>query len=361
MNSKHYRPVDLELEQCHIRLGVALPFLLLWFGFWFERVETEDARVGLLILSVFSAYAVVLWLHVRRFPGNNRLRRIIAIATDQAGCFAGMLVPGVMGGVVIFLPLWISLGNGIRFGVKWMAWSVTLALLGVAGLGVFSDYWSQHPSWLVGLALLNIAIPLYMATLIGGFQENRRNLSLYADAMKALALKDTLTGLCNRGAFFEALDRASAHAQRTRTVLAVLFFDLNGFKKVNDAFGHATGDRLLREVASAVQAELRSEDVLARLGGDEFVALLQFDQHPPERAAERILRALGDIREIDGHPLAVSASVGIVVVNGADAVALGAERLVELADLNMYAAKRAGRGQVVVTHHDLQTSALAGV
>lgn len=353
MNTRSFTPADLELGQCHIRLWIPIPFLVLWYGYWFARSATPEAYAGLAIIGIFAVYAGLTWLHVKRYPGENPLRRTIVIAVDQFSCFIGMLMTGALGGVVLFLPLWISLGNGIRFGVKWMTWSVVLAGGGVLGLGFVSDYWMHHPSWLSGLLLLNLAIPLYMASLIRGFHTNRAQLAAYADEMKTLALKDGLTGLPNRTAFFDALARASAHAQRVGTRLAVLYFDLDGFKQVNDQYGHATGDRLLKEVARRISAELRGEDVLARLGGDEFVLLLQLDaasQHP-EQVADRVLQLLGTIRSIDGHPLEIAASVGIVVVEGCDALRLGAGKLVELADQNMYAAKRDGHKQMVLTYY----------
>lgn len=349
----NFKPADLELGQCHVRLWVPIPFLVFWYGYWFARTASPEAYAGLLIMSVFGTYAVLNWLHVKRYPGENTVRKSISITADQASCFVGMLMTGALGGVVLFLPLWISLGNGIRFGVKWMAWSVVLASSGVVAMGVFSDYWSLHPSWLLGLLLLNIAIPLYMASLIRGFHENRAKLAAYADEMKTLALKDALTGLPNRTAFFEALDRASAHAQRVNTSVAILYFDLNGFKQVNDNFGHATGDRLLKDVSERMIAALRSEDVFARLGGDEFVLLLQLEgvSQRPEQVANRVLEILATIRSIDGHPLEVTASVGIVVVQGRDATRLGAEKLVELADQNMYVAKRGGHQKMVLTYY----------
>ena len=363
MDNKDYRPADLELEQCYIRLGVPIPLLVLWYGFWLARTDSIEAFYGLFIMGAFSVYALFNCLHVKHFPGENRFRRVVSIVVDQSSCFVGMLMTGGLGGVVLFLPLWISLGNGIRFGVNWMAGSVTLALAGIAGLGLLSPYWSQHATWLVGLGLLNVAIPLYLTRLIGGFHANRRQLASYADEMKSLAMKDALTGLPNRTAFFEALERAGAHAQRSGTALAVLYFDLNGFKQVNDRFGHAVGDALLRDVAGQVQAELRTEDVLARLGGDEFVALLELDKafRPPEQIAARILEVLAALRSVEGDPLELTASVGIVVVAGRDAAALGAERIVELADLNMYAAKREGRGKIVSTRYAPAARRLASV
>ncbi|MBT9569265.1 MAG: GGDEF domain-containing protein [Thiobacillus sp.] len=361
MDNHNFKPADLELGQCHIRLWVPIPLLILWYGYWFSRTANAAAYAGLVIMGVFSLYAVLNWLHVKRYPGENWLRRTISITADQASCFIGMLMTGALGGAVLFLPLWISLGNGIRFGVKWMAWSVALASAGVVALGVASGYWAQHLPWLFGLLLLNVAIPFYMTSLIRGFHANRSRLTAYADEMKNLALKDALTGLPNRTAFFEALDRASAHANRINTSLAILYFDLNGFKQVNDNFGHTTGDRLLREVAERVGAELRSEDVLARLGGDEFVLLLQLDQasQRPQQVASRVLQVLATIRSIEGNPLEVTASVGIVVVKGRDAAGLGAETLVELADRNMYAAKRADSKNMVLTYYVAEHRQLA--
>ncbi len=343
--------VDLELAQCHIRVFVALPILIVWYLFWYVQARSTEANTGLACLGVFYAFALAHWAHVKRYPGIHPRRRALAIVMDQLGCFIGMLLTRKLGAIIVFLNLWISLGNGIRFGVKWMALSATLAATGLIVLGVVSDYWSPRPIWIISLVLLNTAIPAYVASLIRGFHDGRARLAQYADHMEKMALKDALTGLPNRSALFDEFEKAGSYARRMGSALAVLYFDLDGFKQVNDTLGHAQGDMLLRETANRAHAVLRGEDVLARFGGDEFVVLLRVHDsgERARRVAERIRQSIASIGYIDGNPVDVTASVGIVVVSGADAARIGAEQIVHAADLNMYAAKKDGKNQIVLT------------
>lgn len=344
--------VDLELEQCHVRLFIPIPILLLWYLYWFASTPSAEAMAGLAGTIVFTIFALVHWAHVRGYPGYRPVRRIIAITADQTGCFVAMYLTGELGAIVIFLALWVSLGNGIRFGIEWMTLSAVLATTALVILWFVSDYWNQHPNWMVGLLLLNLAIPLYVARLIHGFHDGRVKLARYAEEMERLAMMDALTGLPNRTAFFSELRRASAHAQRTGSAIAVLYFDLDGFKLVNDTLGHTLGDLLLKETARRVSGELRQEDVLARLGGDEFVVMMQVEGYGerPRRVAERILAAIESIDSVNGYPVDLTASVGVAVANGREAARRGAERLVDQADLNMYASKRDRTSQIVLTY-----------
>ncbi len=328
-----------------------MPILIGWYLFWNQHSPSTEAKTGLTGLVVFYAFSLLQWAHVKRYPGVYPLRRVVTITMDQMGCFMAMLLTRELGAVVVFLNLWISLGNGIRFGVKWMALSAALANIGLIVLSMMSDYWSRYPIWLTSLLLLNTAIPAYMATLIRGFHHGRARLAEYADHMEKMALKDALTGLPNRSALFEAFERAVSFAQRENSAIAVLYFDLDGFKGVNDTLGHAQGDMLLKETAIRVGSVLRSGEVLARFGGDEFVALLQVRDSGKQarRVAERIRETVASIESIDGNRVEITASVGIVVVDGQDAARMGAERIVHEADLNMYAAKKDGKNQIVLT------------
>jgi diguanylate cyclase (GGDEF)-like protein len=352
---------DLERGQCHIRLFVALPILCVWYLGWFLLTGQPAALSGLIGAGLFSVFALLHLLAVKRHPGHRASRQIIAITVDQTACFLMLLLTSEMGAIMAFLTLWVSLGNGIRFGVKWMALSASIATAWLIVLGLSSAYWMQHPTWIASLVLINTAIPAYVASLIRGFHEGQIKLAHYASEMEVLAMEDVLTGLPNRHALFGELERASSLAQRMGSDIAVLYFDLDGFKQVNDSLGHALGDMLLRETAGRVKHILRGEDVLARLGGDEFVVLLQvqaLDDQVAEAAA-RILASIAAIDAVAGKPVEVTASVGIVVVSGEEAVSLGAEALVHVADQNMYAAKKAGKNQVVLTRRSTALRPLA--
>jgi diguanylate cyclase (GGDEF)-like protein len=157
-----------------------------------------------------------------------------------------------------------------------------------------------------------------------------------------LARFDTVTGLANRVLFYELLDTALDRARRYHRLLAVLFCDLDGFKNVNDVYGHATGDHLLAEIARRLSASVRDSDVVSRLAGDEFAVLLDEVSGPREggEIAQRIVDAVGQGIVVDGQSCAVSISVGLALF---PADADEADALVHAADEAMYTAKRDGK------------------
>jgi diguanylate cyclase len=130
-----------------------------------------------------------------------------------------------------------------------------------------------------------------------------------------------------------------------------MFIDLDGFKAVNDTWGHATGNLVLQEVARRVQDKLRKEDVLARLGGDEFVILLEEvrGRDGALRVAELALAELRASDQAGGHPVAISASIGISAVHGEAGLRRGADALLADADQAMYGAKQGGKDGIVLS------------
>ena len=158
-------------------------------------------------------------------------------------------------------------------------------------------------------------------------------------AAQQLATVDTLTGLSNRRGF-ELLAGKILQTFRRRSVPAtVLFIDLDGFKSINDQFGHSKGDDALREFAHVLEMEFRESDVVARLGGDEFVVLLGETENTSS-ATERINEALERRNRASAEPYQLAASVGTAIYDphGADTL----EELLLRADAAMYVAKRRG-------------------
>lgn len=155
------------------------------------------------------------------------------------------------------------------------------------------------------------------------------------------AERDELTGLPNRFLLSERLEQAIAAVQRYHGTLAVGMLDLDGFKLINDRYGHATGDRLLVAVADRLKQIMRGEDTLARLGGDEFVLVLRVqDTEELESAMRRILSALSSAYTIDGIGIHISASIGVTLYPNDNE---DAETLLRHADQAMYKAKQRGR------------------
>jgi diguanylate cyclase (GGDEF)-like protein len=175
---------------------------------------------------------------------------------------------------------------------------------------------------------------------VGAAAYNRRRL---AEEMSFLARHDVLTGLFNRAVFSDRLSHALTRRRADR-VVAVLYCDLDGFKGVNDLFGHEAGDRLLVSVAQRIVACLRPQDTAARLGGDEFGILLDDleDELAAEAVARRLLEELSPAFEVHGREFRVEASIGIAYA-GVDAHT--AEALLRSADTAMYRAKALGKGR----------------
>ena len=158
------------------------------------------------------------------------------------------------------------------------------------------------------------------------------------------AFHDPLTGLPNRALFLDRLERALARAAMARYAVALLFLDLDGFKAVNDDFGHEAGDRLLVAVAGRLGMRLRSEDTVARFGGDECTVLLQ-NVGGPHEATEVAYRILEDLREpflLEGREHHVTARIGVALSTPAEE---DPTPMLRRADEAMYRAKQRGRAR----------------
>jgi len=173
---------------------------------------------------------------------------------------------------------------------------------------------------------------------VTAFKETERHLH-------RIAHYDGLTGLPNRALLADRLERELALARRQGTLVAVVYLDLNGFKPVNDTYGHATGDALLRELADVMRRNLRETDTAARVGGDEFVVLLGSlaDRAAALEPVARLLAALAEPLAVEGLSLRVTASAGVSFYPQSGPV--DGDTLVRQADQAMYQAKHADRGR----------------
>jgi diguanylate cyclase (GGDEF)-like protein len=157
--------------------------------------------------------------------------------------------------------------------------------------------------------------------------------------LEHLATHDTLTGLPNRFLMFDRLNQLLVRAERYKVSFAILFIDLDGFKRINDSRGHDVGDLVLRGVAERLTGSLRAADTVARIGGDEFVILADALRAGPDAIAlaDKIRTAVGTPFALPGGDAAVTVSIGIGLYpdDGRDA-----EGLLRAADVAMYRAKR---------------------
>ncbi|HEX4474277.1 MAG TPA: sensor domain-containing diguanylate cyclase, partial [Polyangiaceae bacterium] len=160
------------------------------------------------------------------------------------------------------------------------------------------------------------------------------------EQLRALSLRDELTGLYNRRGFMEIAEHHLKTDQRARKPCAVFFADLNGLKLINDQLGHEMGDRAIREAARVLESVFRASDVVARLGGDEFAIFAsECDDLGVVAAAMRLERAVSDLNDTSTNRYRLSVSVGAAVLHADEPRDLAA--LMQAADQNMYDVKRA--------------------
>ncbi len=187
---------------------------------------------------------------------------------------------------------------------------------------------------------------VFVAMTLAVIREMNRKLGQLLEREASLSRTDPVTGLPNARAFRERLQTDLERVRRSGSPICLAYVDLDEFKRVNDGWGHQTGDRVLRQVADVLRNTVRAADCCARVGGDEF-ALLLVDVRP--EGAEKIARRI--VEQVSGAGASFpgsdfGASVGIAYLENAPT---DADDLVRAADDAMYQAKRAGKGRVVVT------------
>jgi diguanylate cyclase (GGDEF)-like protein len=273
--------------------------------------------------------------------------------------------------LLIFLAVMMPIGAGsppdgpVSLGPRgmWAHAVLPYVALGAAGVlvagklvtGSSVDRFETYA--MVGLVL--VALLRQMATLA----ENTRLLAEVRERERQLhhqAFHDPLTGLANRALFtrrlLRALGREPGDATDTEP-LSVMFLDLDGFKLVNDTYGHAAGDELLQISAQRLRVGTRAADTVARLGGDEFAVILDGGgrgREDPRAVGERLVRAVQAPCLLAGRPYTPRASLGLVTLDGPAALwPTSPDILLHQADLAMYAAKREGTGRPVVYRPEL--------
>jgi diguanylate cyclase (GGDEF)-like protein len=218
----------------------------------------------------------------------------------------------------------------------------TQLAISVCACDLLLTYVSRHRyslGWYAGRTLTVTAAATILVAMLASF----RKLKAVADFNAAY---DALTGLPNRRSTYDALASMVARAQRGRTQLTVVMVDLDHFKRINDTYGHAAGDEVLRAVAATMRATLRDTDIIGRVGGEEFLILLPDAADQDARAVvERLRDSLRLIRTAHVES-GVTASFGIAMWEPGDAAA---DTLTNRADHAMYRAKDAGRDRIVIS------------
>ena len=204
--------------------------------------------------------------------------------------------------------------------------------------------WTILAAVLGAMALVYLAIQLILVRYKRLLRAQEAARVAQEERIRHQAYHDSLTGLPNRARFGEQLEEAVRRAKRTGAPLALLFLDLDLFKRVNDSLGHDAGDALLRLAAERIRRAVREADLLFRMAGDEFIVLLEDVRGPEEAAmvAGRVLEGVAEPLQVGEHQLAITASIGIALYPDDETVG---ERLIKAADTAMYRAKELGRNR----------------
>ncbi len=216
--------------------------------------------------------------------------------------------------------------------------------------GLRNVKWEEHEHMVEGRRKDTTTVPVDVSltsTSVGGNEmytviaRDATVRKLHEDQLEHQATHDALTGLANRKLFDELLVRAVFRSERSHRALAVLYMDLDGFKDVNDVFGHQAGDRVLTETARRLESVIRPGDIVCRLGGDEFVVLCENLTTPDdaEKIATRVVQAVGKPIPVAAGVATVTASVGIAIGSLGESAA----SVVARADEAMYRTKQDGK------------------
>jgi len=292
-------------------------------------VPLRHVVVETLAVAMFSALALTL---------QNR-REAAAVATALGLVTSSAVLVHLSGGTIELHFHFFVVVCALTLYQDWLPYLVAVSYVsihhGVVGV-IAPEHVYNHPA--------AIANPIRWALVHGAFVLAASTASIAAWRLnEEQALKDSLTGLPNRRLFGDRLEQALSRAQRHATTVAVINLDIDGFKPVNDTYGHAVGDELLARVAERLRALTRTSDTAARLGGDEFAVLIEdiLGEAEASYVADRVLASLSTPFPIRGHQVQIGGSLGIALSEPG----INRDDIMIRADGAMYEAKQQGGNQ----------------
>jgi diguanylate cyclase (GGDEF)-like protein len=328
-------------------------FLALYAG-----AGTVPAYVALAYAGVGTALCLAYALTVMTGWNLNLRDPSLAAPSTLGGVLAQLLVVALA--PQITFPYVVNLFTVFAFGMLWLGlrqaaavWALAMAGSGAVlylhegrlGMAAGSDY-ELMLTWLFLSSILSrtLVLAIYSNGLRARLAGSRRKLAAALDQIKDLVHFDELTRALNRRSLVARLEEELDRAQRTRVPFCVAMLDLDDFKGVNDRYGHAAGDEVLKAFAATAQATMRKTDVFGRYGGEEFLMILTASaQAGADGAVERVRAATAAQEWPEVAPgLKLTVSAGVAEYREGEAV----EQLINRADAALYEAKRAGRNRV---------------
>lgn len=329
---KHLTFLKHEMQQTGMRYMLLFIVICALFIDYNSNNSMDKASFEYMMYFPFS-FLFITFIYtfvVKKYPDFYQIQRILLISSMEV--IAAAYVMYLAGALSTFFPslfLWFIVGYSIRYGLKLGYYIYTLSIVSWSSVLVYSDFWLLNINfglgWLVGI----IIIPLYFFRLLGGLHAN-------LEESEYLSKHDSLTKLPNRFFFDSTLDEYLLRYKNTNKKFALIFFDLDDFKKVNDIYGHAMGDDVLVEIASRINALC---SFTSRLGGDEFIAIKKYED---EALLKLELEILLEELSRSYKNIELSSSVGVSLCTSDMA---NAHELKKHADMAMYKAKKNGKNK----------------
>ncbi|MCW8956399.1 MAG: diguanylate cyclase [Gammaproteobacteria bacterium] len=352
-----FKPISFrtDLSQSYSRLLIStLAFVYLLFASLQQNIYADlFFKPAVLPVFLFLSFAIALHIWIKLWPKPIIWRRGLTIVADTLITCYGMYLTGPFSGVLYPILLWIIIANGMRFGSQYLYFSMAISTAGLIITILNTPFLTNYMPVSVGMIMGVFILPLFFGILLHELKESHRELQAQIHKTTHAAAHDILTGLPNRLFFIDHVTAAIKTAREQHKKLALLFIDLDGFKKINDNMGHKTGDRLLQLVAKRIKARLRDGDTVARLGGDEFVVLLN-NVNTAETAmifAERLIDIFNEPFYIDHRTVLASGSVGISLFPGHGE---DVDTLIHHADTAMYKVKRRGGNHIETFNSEIE-------
>jgi diguanylate cyclase (GGDEF)-like protein len=308
--------------------------------------QFAEVPAGILATAIaFPLFAIGIAIHVHLRPMPTHTRRALALLSDNlVNCYIASF--GGPFAAFVGINFLTTIGWGLRYGRHYLCLATAISISGMLWNLAASPYWQENLLFGGSIIFGMLATSTNCAMLLGRIAHTNRRIAEKMDEIAQLAWRDPLTRLSNRVHFRDRLTQALAAAGRNRSAIALLLFDLDGFKAVNDTLGHEAGDRMLQEIGARVARQVRTADTLARWGGDEFVILMEGvrERSDAVRVAEMVLQVVRETEIFPEAGLRVGASIGIVCGSPGWEEKRTPDELLRECDRAMYEAKRAGKG-----------------
>lgn len=328
---------NTEFEQALTRLVIGALCLTYLCYLWSRTLGADYIVLMAISLAVpFLLVSLFLLSWISTSPDGPHYRRILGSAVDTGTLSTVFYILGNDAVMLYWIYLWVIIGNGFRFGVKNLVIAAVFAVTGFLA-ATSSPRWTIDENITQLLFGTLVILPVFAALLLKRLLSSHQYLQQQYALVKHQATRDQLTGIANRSAFQANIESALARFRRYEIGFVVAFIDLDGFKEVNDTYGHITADKLLGSVAEKLVSVVRECDTVARMGGDEFALILSdFRCGSMDTLSSKIRDALSSAHRIDGSMILCNASIGFACcpVDGTDM-----ETLISCADTRMYSQK----------------------